>query len=486
MCGALRLRAKPCLMLFLGLTLTVNFVHNLDAVESSAEKNVLLLFSFSGNSGDFLVPLEAELRARVPWPVNFYVENLESQRFKEQGYQASLAETLYRSYAGRKLDLLIVVFYPALQFAASYRDRMFPGVPIVFMVVDADRLKGQKLWPNVTGATASVDIAGTFRLALRLNPDTNTIAVVSNTSSEFEQQWLAAVQTELQRHRDKLREVDLVGLPAAQLLQKVAALPPHTVVFTQLAPQNSVQAAIGTDDVVATIAQHLPTYCIAAPFCMGRGGVGTDDFDEREQDILAASMAARVLAGERPENIPIAEGTRLKVLVDWRQLRHWNIPEAAVPPGAEILYREPTLWQRDRNYILAALTLIVAQFVLIVGLLWQRARKRKAEAVLRESEDRFRRMADTTPALIWMCNQQGKMTYLNSRRFEFTGPNPIADYRDRWMSYLHPDDRKEMSEILAMALGNPAPFSMEYRLRRFDGVYRWMFDIASPRLRIRG
>jgi PAS domain S-box-containing protein len=114
--------------------------------------------------------------------------------------------------------------------------------------------------------------------------------------------------------------------------------------------------------------------------------------------------------------------------------------------------------------------------------LWQRARKRKAEAVLRESEKRFRVMADTAPALVWMCDAQGKITYLNKRRIAFTGPDPNAGYGDTWAGYIHPDDLKNVLDTLSEALKTHQPFSREYRLRRSDGVYRWMFDVASSRV----
>ena len=112
----------------------------------------------------------------------------------------------------------------------------------------------------------------------------------------------------------------------------------------------------------------------------------------------------------------------------------------------------------------------------------QRARKRKGETVLRESEERFRVMADTTPSLIWMCDQEGKITYLNDRRLAFTGRDPGVTYIETWTSYVHPDDLKKVLDAESQALRKHEPFSREYRLRRNDGIYRWMFDVASPRM----
>jgi PAS domain S-box-containing protein len=108
--------------------------------------------------------------------------------------------------------------------------------------------------------------------------------------------------------------------------------------------------------------------------------------------------------------------------------------------------------------------------------------RKVAESALRESEERFRVMANTTPSLIWMCDEGGKITYLNDRRIAFTGRDPRAGYDDTWTTYIHPDDRKQVQGAFSWALKGHQPFSMEYRLRHRDGVYRWMFDVAAPRV----
>jgi PAS domain S-box-containing protein len=167
--------------------------------------------------------------------------------------------------------------------------------------------------------------------------------------------------------------------------------------------------------------------------------------------------------------------------VDWRQLQRWKIPESALPQDSLILYRQPTLWERYRLLAILVSTLIAIQALLIIGLSW--LRKRKAEAaVLRESEERFRIMADTTPSLIWMCDAHGKITYLNERWLVFTGHDPQSGFGDAWTAFIHPDDAKNVLDTLWQALEDHRPFSNECRLRRSDGAYRWMFDVASPRV----
>ena len=212
------------------------------------------------------------------------------------------------------------------------------------------------------------------------------------------------------------------------------------------------------------------------------GSIGGSYPDSVEQETDAGELAARILSGEAPENIPVVHGPPALVHVDWRQLRRWNIPESALPPGAIISYRQPTTWERYGKYIGAVLLLVLVQAALIIGLLWQRARNRKADLRLRESEKRFRLMADTTPALIWMCDREGTVTYLNDRRIDFTGRDLATGFGDAWSAFIHPDDVESVQAANKRALEQQKEYSKEYRLRRRDGVYRWMLDIAAPRV----
>ena len=450
------------------------------AAGAVTEKNVLILESFTVPD-DSLGSFESELRARVPWPVNFYVEYLESRRFDDDDYARAVLETLHRSYGSKKLDLVMAVSYPALQLAVQSRDRLFPGAPIAFWGVDVRRTAGQKMWRGVTGVTEYTDARATIELALRLHPGTNTLAIITENSA-WDKWVLSQFHAELARAASRVNVIDLAGLPTSQLLESVAALPPHTVVFLQEAPQASSQLAMGLYEIFEWVGKRLPTYSIFPEVCLNHGCIGGARPDYRPEVSSAAAIAGRLLSGEPADNIPVVNTNAQQVLVDWRQLRRWHIPESALPPGSEVLYRVPTLWERYRKYIIAALVLIVAQSLLIVALLMQRARKRKAEAVLRESEKRFRVLADTTPSMIWMCDREGRVTYQNERLVAFTGRDANSGYDDTWTAYLHPDDLENVLEGISRALKTREPFSREYRLRRQDGVYRWMFDVASPRV----
>jgi PAS domain S-box-containing protein len=444
------------------------------------QKNVLVLFSSIQSDRTLMDLVELPMRARVPAPVTFYDAFLEDPQVEEKSFRESMSETLRRRYAQVKLDVVIACNPAALHFAVEYRDKIFPGVPIVFVNVGAGDLVNQKIWPGVTGVASPWSFRETIDLILRLEPDTKTIAVVAG-DTRWDKGFVAVAHSELLHHQDKVAEIDVVGPPNHQLYERVAALPPHTVVLFQAFPQFSSQPEFGTWDLVTAISQRLPTYSAFPSLCIN-GCIGGAYEDATERYLWTAEIAARVLSGERADDIPVAYPTDLQVRVDWRALHRWQISESALPLGSAVLNREPTLWEHYRKYMFAAMAVIAIQLLLIFGLLWQRARKQRLLSALRESEKRFRVMANTTPSLIWMCDQEGKIVYLNERLLAFTGTNPKEGYGELWSASVHPDDLMIVSAGRSSALKSHESFSDEYRMRRNDGVYRWIFDVASPRL----
>jgi PAS domain S-box-containing protein len=446
--------------------------------QPSPVKNVLILHNWANLPQSWAL-MESTVRARVPGQINFYTASVENPRFEEEEYRESLAETLRRGYGGVKLDLLVAASYPVLQFAMENRDKMFPGVPIVF--TDVTAYQAGSVPPGVTGVTSPLGMRETIDLALHLQPDTNAVAIITGVTG-WDKYWLAVAHNELLRHQDKVREIDVIGPADSQILEKVAELPPHTVVLFQLRPDDQAHPALDPMDILVAVAQRVPTYSAWSGLALNRGGIGGAYRDLPKEAVLNGQVVARVLSGERPESVPIVHDLGLQVHVDWRALEHWHIPESALPAGSVVEYRQLSFWQRDRRYVLTTIMLIVVEALLIAGLLLQRTRKRKAEAVLRESEERFRVMADSTPSLVWMCDERGRITYLNGRRLAFTGPDQGTGLGDNWIKSVHPDDVERMLATLYKALKSKQSFSQEYRLRRKDGVYRWMLDVASPRV----
>ena len=126
---------------------------------------------------------------------------------------------------------------------------------------------------------------------------------------------------------------------------------------------------------------------------------------------------------------------------------------------------------------------VIVQSALIVALLVLRARGARAEHALRESEERFRVIADRAPVMMWTSRADATLDYLNHTCTEFSGL-PLEQLLDQgWLNAVHPDDREPCMRIYVPAVQARVPFDMEFRIRRADGAYRWAISLGVPRYR---
>jgi PAS domain S-box-containing protein len=134
-------------------------------------------------------------------------------------------------------------------------------------------------------------------------------------------------------------------------------------------------------------------------------------------------------------------------------------------------FRDPHRWSEEE----------IALMEEVGARTWEAVERARAEDRRRESEERFRNLADHAPVMMWVTDPTGACTYLNRSWYEFTGQTPEEAEGFGWLEAIHPDDRTVVEQVFREANAARRDFRLEYRLRRRDGAYRWAIDAAAPR-----
>ena len=423
-------------------------VLSLASVSMAAEKSVLFIHTDKSN-GPAVIPydktFQAELSADSKEKINLYNEYTDLWRLSGDEYARTLHDFYKQKYAGQHFDVIIVESLPALRFLLAYGDELFPGVPVVFSIMDRRLLEGLSLKPNFTGVLARLDFKTSLESAFRLQPDTRRVVVVGGTSP-LDQSYLATARGEFQQFEGRLEFTYLTDLPIEEIERRVSTLPEHTIVFYVSLYRDSAGHVFPPVEAAARIgkAANAPFYSIVEAFVTSAGGVGGYLWSVEAEATEAAKLSRRILEGAKPQDIPIYVGDTNRYIFDWRQLRRWGISESRLPPGSILRNKELSFWEQYKWRIVAVALLCILQALFIVWLLINRNRRRRAE----EAKDILAAIVESSDDAILSKTLDGTITSWNAGAEKMYGYS-ASEMVGRDVSTLAPDDLKEeVPEIL--------------------------------------
>lgn len=295
-----------------------------------------------------------------------YIEWMDTKRHPDPAARQRFAAYLKEKHAGRRFDLLVAVDDNALEFALQHE--MFSGTPIVFAGINNDprQLIGKR--GGVTGVAERFDLTRTLLLAQRLHPEVKRLVFLT-AADESGAGMRKHIAEALANLGTEINVEHWITQNLAVADGRLPLLGADSLLFA-LGPQPQIAGGrpLGPEDLVAHVHSRTsrPVYS-DLDATVGRGALGGYMNSGLENGRLLARMAQRVLAGERPEDIPIVYETPQALIFDYRELQRFGITESELPPGSQLRHRPPSIFDPEYRGALLGFTAIVGALLLVLA-----------------------------------------------------------------------------------------------------------------------
>ncbi len=440
-------------------------------------KKILFLHSFGPNFQPWATwsrEIGRELNRQSPWPLDIQEQSLVTARDGDDPSEPKFVEYLGGLYARRPPDLIVAIGAPMARFVQRHRTDLFPTTPMLLAAIEVRRVDPSTLSEQDAMVGVRTDQVALFENILRLLPETKTIAIIAGNSPN-ERFWT----DELKRVIGPLVEnkVELIFYneqPFEAILKQVANLPPHSAIFYQQMAVDGAGAVYGDKEPWKRIGEvaNAPMFSHDLIYFTGEL-VGGPMWSPAEGARPTAAVAIRILGGEKAGGIKVPPIEFPTPKYDWQQLQRWNISASRLPPGSEILFREPTAWERYSWQIALITAVFLAQAGLISALLNAHRRRRLAEVQSRQRMaelahvNRFSTAGELTASIAHEINQPlgSILTNAETAKAILKSPSPDIGELNEIVDDILADDRRASEVILRMrSLLKKAPFE----LKNFD------------------
>ena len=342
---------------------------------------------------------------------------------------------------------------------------------MVLTAVEQRLVNRTDLTDNDTVIAVHNDFSAFFDSILRVLPDTRTIAVVIG-ASPLEKFWLEEAKREVKSFENRVAFVWYADLSFAEILKRASTLPPHTVLFWGLMSVDSAGVAHEGDLALRNLhaVANAPIFSFQQAF-FGRDTVGGPMHSIDDSSSKTVNAAIRILGGERPADIKVQPIGFASPKYDWREMQRWGIRESNLPPGSEILFREPGIWEKYSWQLSLIACVILIQGGLIGGMLDERRRRRLAEVESRQRLaelahlNRYSAVGELTTSIAHEINQPLGAILTNAETAELMlkSSSPNLDEVIEILADIRRDDQRASEVICRLrSVLKKTPFEMRY------------------------
>jgi len=432
------------------------------AALAAEAKRVLLLHSFSREVKpwkEMSAEIHTELARQSPWPLDIIDHSIVTARSEGDKSEARFVDYLDALFEKQPIDLILSIGAPAVVFAQRHRQRLFAATPMVIAGLEQRRVQPSLLTEKDTIAAVAADFPSIIMNILQVLPDTKTVAVVMGNSPN-ERYWLEVLRKEYATFADRVSFIWSNNLSFEDILKQAAALPPHSAIFFFLMNVDAAGVSFEGDTAMRRLyaVANAPIFTHDDTYFLGRGIVGGPMHSFVNTSRHAVAVAMRVLGGEKPSDIRAPPVRFAAPKFDWREMERWGISEDRLPPGSEIQFRSPTLWEQYRWQVSATGAALLFQTVMIIGLFYEHRRRRNAEIEARQRMSELAHMnrhataGELSASIAHELNQPlgAILNNTETATIILNSPSPNLDEMKTIVDEIRRDDKRATEVILRL------------------------------------
>jgi signal transduction histidine kinase len=309
--------------------------------------------------------------------VTMYNESLDLSRFSGQGYEETLKRYLKEKYQDKQIGAIVSIGAVTTGLILKWRDELWPGIPVVFAMLDEMDVAQLKPPSDVTGIIVKLPLANAIKVARIAVPDLDTIVLIGDDWHKLVvyRNW----EAELPTAAGGLRVIQIVGKKMTEIREQVTGLPARSAIIYSAVFGDGEGTFYPPFVALGMIAEKANRpIVVAAETFLAPGGIGGYVLVPAVIGEDTGRLALRILDGEPPSAMPPISGG-VRPIFNARQMERWKVSDSSLPEGSEIRFREPSFIERYRWQSTAIASALLLQAALILFLLHERHLRRDAE-----------------------------------------------------------------------------------------------------------